>query len=168
MVRSRLISALAVLPLLGASSPGTIGDASPSRFAALDGDTIVADGIALRIRGIDAPELGPWARCWSEAALAGHARYELERKLADLEREWRTSELSTDAGGNRSARLLDRKGYDMGEELAVAGYVARTDGRWNWCDQTSGLHDVLDGEQPPHGPSLWWPTGDVFDARAAD
>ena len=163
-----MAAALAALPLISAGAGGTDHGASPGLIAALDGDTIVADGTAFRIRGIDAPELGPWARCWSEAALAGHARFELERKLADREREWRTSEVSTDTSGNRSARILDREGYDIGEELTVAGYAARTDGRWNWCGQAADLHDVLDGERPPHGPSLWWPSGEVFDARAAD
>ena len=39
--------------------------------AVLDGDTIIDRGRSIHIEGLDAPELGPWAHCWSEAALAG-------------------------------------------------------------------------------------------------
>lgn len=142
----------------------------PAFDGVLDGDTIVYQGRAIHIRGLDAPELGPWAKCWAEAALAGHARDHLQSLLADnKERGWRLSDLSPpDEGGHRSARIVDRQGFDIVEDMTVYGYAASTIGKWDWCIKDAGLRQVLDGEEPPHGPSLWWPTGQMFDPRASD
>lgn len=154
------------------------------RFVVLDGDTVVVDGSAFRVAGIDAPELGPWAKCWAEAALAGVARENLQRLLADTNRRgwsleewfedapnrgWQLRDVSkADALGRKTARLIDRDGYDIIDDMIVYGYAARTTGRWNWCGQEANLHDLLEDERPPHGPNLWWPTAHMFDARAAD
>ena len=46
----------------------------------LDGDTLVVEGQWVRVRGIDAPELGPWARCWADAGLGGASRAVLEAR----------------------------------------------------------------------------------------
>lgn len=146
----------AIAAVLSLSASGLKADPeSVSPFDVLDGDTIVARGGAVRLRGFDAPELGPWARCWAEAALAGHARAGLQRTLGEPHRDWRLVDQSApDAQGRRTARLVDREGYDINDELVVAGYAAMTDGRWNWCGGDANLHQVLDGEPPPHGPSL--------------
>ncbi len=136
----------------------------------LDGDTIVDEGRAIHIRGLDAPELGPWAKCWAEAALAGHAREKLQALLMDDERRgWRLRDLSPpDTNGNQSARVVDRYGIDIFDDMTVSGFAASTTDKWDWCGQGPGLREVLDGAKPPHGPSLWWPAGHMFDRRAAD
>jgi endonuclease YncB( thermonuclease family) len=137
-------------------------------MAVLDGDTVVVDGSAFHVAGIDAPELGPWAKCWAEAALAGHARDNLQRVLVDSEgRGWQLRDPSAaDAHGIRTARLVDREGYDIVDGMVVGGYAASTSGRWDWCGEKPRV--VLVEEQPPYGPSLWWPTAHMFDPRAAD
>ena len=142
----------------------------PAFDGVLDGDTIVDQGRAIRIRGLDTPELGPWAKCWAEAALAGHARENLQSLLADNEkRGWQLRDVSpSDANGKRTARVVDRHGYDIIDDMAVNGYAASATGKWDWCGKDAGLRQVLDGDKPPHGPSLWWPTGQMFDPRAAD
>ncbi len=142
----------------------------PPGMVVLDGDTVVVDGSAFRIAGIDAPELGPWAKCWAEAALAGHARDSLERLLGDTDgRGWQLRDVSApDAEGKRTARVVDREGYDITDDMVVYGYAASTTGKWDWCGENADLRQVLDGDQPPHGPNLWWPTAHMFDPRAAD
>lgn len=133
----------------------------------LDGDTLLVGNRPVKVAGVDAPELGPWARCWAEAALAGHAKSYVERELSDG--EWRLVNVATNASGTRTARVVrSRDGADLSDVLVVYGYAARTTGRWDWCGANANLHNVLEDESPPHGPNLWWPTGQVFDARASD
>jgi endonuclease YncB( thermonuclease family) len=141
----------------------------PSRpFAdVLDGDTVLYRGRAIRISDLDAPELGPWAHCWAEAALAGLARNQLESSLAE-DRGWRLVEVKRNAAGRFSGRVLDREGFSIANDMSVYGGAARTTNRWNWCNPDATMHSPLDGEAAPHGPSLWWPTGAKFDQRAAD
>lgn len=143
---------------------------SSHHITVLDGDTVVVDGSAFHVAGIDAPELGPWAKCWAEAALAGHARDNLQRLLGDTDgRGWQLRDVSApDSQGRRTARLVDREGYDITDDMVVYGFAASTAGRWDWCGGDATLREVLDGDQPPHGPSLWWPTAHMFDPRAAD
>ena len=50
----------------------------------LDGDTIVDRGRTIHIAGIDAPELGPWARCLAEAGLAGFSKVSLPPRNVPL------------------------------------------------------------------------------------
>ena len=165
-----VLAVAALLAVVIASSCSSSAQAPAQQYVVLDGDTVVVDGLPLRVAGIDAPELGPWARCWAEAALAGHARENLQRLLTDTNgRGWQVRDVSAaDARGRRTARLVDREGYDITDEMVVHGYAARTSGRWDWCGRDANLHQVLQDEPPPHGPSLWWPTGDMFDGRAAD
>jgi hypothetical protein len=132
----------------------------------LDGDTVVKDGVAYHVRGIDAAELGPWANCWAEAALAGFSKDQLEGTL--LRGAWSLADPRPDEAGRMSARLLDARGYDIADTMRVYGGAAATDQRWNWCGKDAALHAVLDGEKPPMGPQLWWPSGSVFDSRAND
>jgi micrococcal nuclease len=153
-----------------ASSSVSVAETSQHHFVVLDGDTVVVDGSPIRIAGIDAPELGPWAKCWAEAALAGHAREYLGTLIWGSDRGgWSLRDISTaDGRGRRTARLVDREGYDIAEDMIVGGYAAQTSGSWDWCGGNANLHQVLETEPPPHGPSLWWPTAHMFDARAAD
>ena len=132
----------------------------------LDGDTIVDQGRAVHIRGLDAPELGPWAKCWAEAALAGEAKFELEN--SDGERGWRVVELKQVATDRWSGRVIDREGYDIADELRVAGTGAMSEKRWDWCGQSIKLEPVGMDETLPIGPQLWWPSERVFDPRAND
>jgi endonuclease YncB( thermonuclease family) len=161
-----------MLAFLGGSTSATGIEAPqlpPHRFVVLDGDTVLVDGSPFRVAGIDAPELGPWARCWAEAALAGHARESLQRLLSDDSRGWRPASVSTANGGrSRTARLVSSEGFDIADDMIVAGYAAKTDASWDWCGQEANLHHVSENEQPPHGPNLWWPMAHMFDARAAD
>lgn len=133
----------------------------------LDGDTLLVGNQPIKVAGVDAPELGPWARCWAEAALAGHAKNYVESVLSDG--DWRLVGTATSANGTRTARVIrSRDGEDLSDLLVVYGYAARTTARWDWCGEDANLHQVLEEESPPHGPNLWWPTGHVFDARASD
>ena len=132
----------------------------------LDGDTVLKDGVAYHVRGIDAAELGPWAHCWAEAALAGFSKGQLERTLSTG--TWSLVDPRADTVGKMSARLLDAKGYDIADTMRVYGGAAETDQHWNWCGKDTAMHAVLEGEKPPRGPQLWWPSGNVFDARADD
>jgi endonuclease YncB( thermonuclease family) len=138
----------------------------PAVDKVLDGDTVVKDGVAYHVRGIDAAELGPWANCWAEAALAGFSKDQLERTL--FTGAWSLVDPRAEKVGRMSARLLNAGGYDIADTMRVYGAAAATDQRWNWCGKDAALHAVLDGEKPPMGPQLWWPSGDVFDSRADD
>lgn len=132
----------------------------------LDGDTVVKDGVAYHVRGVDAAELGPWANCWAEAALAGFSKDRLEGTLGS--RSWTLVDAHTDQDGRTSVRLVDEKGYDIADDMRVYGGAALTDQRWNWCARDVALHSPGADEQPPVGPNLWWPSGNVYDPRAAD
>jgi endonuclease YncB( thermonuclease family) len=160
----------ALLACVTVSASASKSPSAPHPLGVLDGDTVLVGGSSFHLAAIDAPELGPWARCWAEAALAGHARDNLQRLLGDFEgRGWHLRDVSQpDAQGQRTARLVDRKGYDISDDMVVYGYAASTSGRWNWCGENAGLRHVLEGDQPPHGPNLWWPTAHMFDPRAAD
>ena len=138
----------------------------PAVYKVLDGDTVVKDGVAYHVRGIDAAELGPWANCWAEAALAGFSKDYLERTLSRS--AWSLVDPRADKAGRMSARMLDAEGYDIADTMRVYGGAAETDQRWNWCGKDAAMHAVLDGEKPPMGPQLWWPSGHVFDSRADD
>ena len=163
-----LIAALLASAMVSGSASRS--QSTSHRMTVLDGDTLVVDGSAFHVAGIDAPELGPWARCWAEAALAGHARHNLESLLGDGDRRgWQLRDVSApDAHGKRTARLVDREGFDIIDDMVVYGYAASTSGRWDWCGGNADLRPVLDGAKPPHGPSLWWPAAHMFDPRAAD
>jgi len=136
---------------LVAGSSSLEAQAPAQQFQVLDGDTVVVGGSAYRIAGIDAPELGPWAKCWAEAALAGHAKDGLERLLSDSEgRGWQLRDVSASGpGGKLEARLADQEGYDIIDDMVVYGYAARTTGRWDWCGEDADLHHVLEDESPP-------------------
>lgn len=162
----------ALLVLLLCAGTGANGVSAPVReFRVLDGDTLLFGDALIKVAGIDAPELGPWAQCWAEAALAGHAKSYLERELYDGLNQggWSLADASKpDKGGRRTARLVRGDGEDMSDLMVVYGYAARTTGRWDWCGKDANLHQPLEDEPAPYGPNLWWPTAHMFDARAAD
>jgi endonuclease YncB( thermonuclease family) len=130
----------------------------------LDGDTVVVDGIAIKIRGIDAPELGPAAKCWAEALAARGSMLALEEEL--FQKHYRAIELRKDGLGKASANFTDAEGYSLSDFMTVHGGAALTDGKWNWCGipPSDGREETL----PPHGPNTWWPSGKVLDKRAFD
>lgn len=130
----------------------------------LDGDTVVIDGEAIKVRGSDAPELGPWAKCWAEALAAGHAKDALEEELRT--RKYAITDRKVDVNGLISAIFVDVDGFELSDPMSVIGGAAATDGKWGWCDSKPSI--VLDGAMPPHGPNLWWPANHMYDERAAD
>lgn len=132
----------------------------------LDGDTIVVEGKAIHIRNIDAPELGPWASCWAEAALAGAAKSQLETELQGS--EWQLVDVKQDADGTLTGRVLDQEGYDIADNMRVYGYAAMTEGRWDWCGQDDPFPEPRQSGQAPLGPNLWWPSNHMYDPRAGD
>lgn len=137
----------------------------------LDGDTLIFEGSHVRLSGIDAPELGPWAKCWSEAALAGHAKNYVETTLYENPEagKWKLADVSNNKSGTiKTARLIRGDGEDLTDNMVVYGYAAKTFGRWDWCGENANLHSVEEGEPQPYGPNLWWPTGIMFDKRAVD
>lgn len=93
----------------------------PSMIAdtVLDGDTIVKNGRAIHIRSLDAPELGPWAKCWAEAALAGVAKEKLEATLSDANRKWRIQDLRAEGPDRFSARILDKDGFEITDDSVL-------------------------------------------------
>lgn len=160
-----------LLVLLCGGTAASMSSAPRQDFQVLDGDTLLFGGALVRVAGIDAPELGPWAKCWAEAALAGHSKDHLERELFDGRQYggWSLAGASApDSAGRRTARLVRKDGEDMSDLMAVHGYAARTTERWDWCGKDADLHQPTVDEPPPYGPNLWWPTAHMFDARAAD
>jgi len=135
--------------------------------AVLDGDTIVDRGRSIHIAGLDAPELGPWAHCWAEAALAGKAKDHLESVLLD-NRGWHVVGLQKDGSGRFTGKIVDREGFDIADDMNVYGGAAMTSDKWDWCKHDPQMHSPVEGDRPPMGPNIWWPTGKMFDPRAAD
>ncbi|MFN3583256.1 thermonuclease family protein [Phenylobacterium sp.] len=136
----------------------------------LDGDTLIFDGRLVRVAGIDAPELGPWAKCWAEAAVGGVSKHALEAAVsAPGARNWELRSVTgPDQQGRVRATLVSDEGEDLADHMVVYGYAAKTTGRWNRCGPDANLHQPLEGEPEPRGPSLWWPSNRMFDARAGD
>jgi len=142
-----------------------IGLAVQTKFdKVLDGDTIVISGEAIKVRGIDTPELGPWAKCWGEALAAGFSKARLEEEITN--RKYTVSEMRADASGNLSAKFTDKEGFDLIDPMTVYGGAAVTDGRWDWCGDLPKQGNKED--KAPRGPNLWWPSGNIYDERALD
>lgn len=132
----------------------------------LDGDTLVVEGQAIHLRNIDAPELGPWASCWAEAALAGAAKSQLETEL--YRAEWRLVDVEEAPDGRLSGRVIDQDGYDIADNMRVNGYAAMTEDNWDWCGQDEPFPKPRQSGSAPLGPNLWWPSNHMYDPRAAD
>jgi endonuclease YncB( thermonuclease family) len=132
----------------------------------LDGDTVVDYGRAVHIRGVDAPELGPWAQCWAEASLAGAAKNALESIL--LERRYRLINVRNYENGHLEGNLIDPEGYDIADELRVGGFAAASNSKWDWCGAKPTQISIDDGKISQIAPNLWWPSNQMYDPRAAD
>lgn len=134
----------------------------------LDGDSLVFEGQWIRVRGIDAPELGPWAKCWAEAGLGGASRDTLERAIYSKGPWLLVQPGQADERGMVVAGLVSEDGEDLAGYMGVHGYAANTDGKWDWCGLDADLHSPSQDDPRPHGPNLWWPTNHMFDERAGD
>jgi endonuclease YncB( thermonuclease family) len=140
-------------------------DLMPDTRSVLDGDTLLVEAKPVRLAGIDAPELGPKAKCWAEAALAGQAREQVIQMLGDG--DWRLVGLAPHSNGTATARAIRLSdGEDLGDYLVTYGFAARTSEKWDWCGQSPNLRAAPQAGR--YGPNLWWPTGEVFDQRAFD
>jgi len=110
--------------------------AAVALFYVIDGDTVVRDGVHIRIANIDAPELRH-AACDKERRLAAVARDRL-RVLLD------SGPVTIHLGDPNNGRLIDRfgrtlatlsvNGVDVGDVL-VAEHLARfwTAPKRSWC-----------------------------------
>ncbi|HYD28578.1 hypothetical protein [Brevundimonas sp.] len=157
-----------VLALAGGCHPNDVITVPPHQdIEVLDGDTLIFEGRWVRVRGIDAAELGPWAKCWSEAALGGASRTALEEMLWE-NGPWRLSSVTpTGDQGMVVADVLGRDGADLADSMAVHGYAAKTSGKWDWCG-IKPLRNPREDDPLPRGPNTWWPANHMFDERAGD
>lgn len=154
--------ATVMVPPLDVGMP--LDSTNPGDITVLDADTLVVGKEVVQIAGIDAPELGPKAKCWAEAALAGHARREVENLVfaASSRGGWRVfNPQGRDNHGRLIASLRRDDGEDLADVLRVGGYAARISSAWDWCGHADNLH-------APEGPNLWYPTGRMYDERAYD
>lgn len=157
-----------VLTLAAGCHPNDVIKGHPHQdIEVLDGDTLIFEGRWVRIRGIDTAELGPWAKCWSEAALGGASRAALEQMLLEGG-PWRLSSVTpTGEQGLVVADVLGPSGTDLADSMAVSGYAAKTSGKWDWCE-TKPLREAREDDPLPRGPNTWWPANHMFDERAGD
>ncbi len=120
-----------------------------------DGDTIEVEAfiwplqslqVAVRLRGIDAPELR--GKCTAERRAAETARDRLSELVGTG--PVRLSDISGDKYfGRVLARVAAGGDADLGRRLLAEGLVARYDGghRQSWCDGVS----AADGPHGEHG-----------------
>jgi len=149
-------------------APGTVtiidDDPTTNFDKVLDGDTVVVDGEAIKIRGVDAPDLGPWARCWAEAIAARESMLTLENELRI--HNYEVAGRMVDPHGKVSARFIQEGQFDISDPMKVYMAGAAVDGKWDWCGTTAKL--TPGSEKPTPAPNLWWPSGEMYDPRAAD
>ena len=132
---------------LGPATPAVAGDVLPGRFTAevlrvVDGDTIDARvriwigqdvTVAVRIRGIDAPELR--GRCPLESAMAAEAA---ERLASLAGSRLSLTEIGEDKyGGRVLAHVENVGGGDLGTLMLASGLARPYVGgrRGDWCAQ---------------------------------
>lgn len=131
----------------------------------LDGDTLIFEGRWIRVRGIDAPELRPWADCWAEAGL-GRASFHALVEAIQSE-DWSVVRADpADEHGMVVADLINEDGEDLAYDMVRYGYAAKTDGQWDWCGRNSYMGPPAQGDRS--GPDIWWPRDHGFDERAND
>ncbi|QKG71115.1 thermonuclease family protein [Erythrobacter mangrovi] len=122
--------------LVGSSTPSDViyGDVPASAIEkALDGDTILIDGQIIKIRGLDAPEVGKNASCLAEAALGGLAMQHLAGELHNFgETVWELRNVD-----NRSGRLegdlVRSDGKNIVDHMTINGFAISSEARWEWC-----------------------------------
>lgn len=140
---------------------------TPFYDSVLDGDTVLVDGDAIHLKNVDAPELGPWASCWAEAALAGEAKSYLENELY-AGTSWRLVDVEQRPDGRLTGRVVDGEGHDIADAMRVRGFSAMTEDQWDWCGQDGPFPQPRQSGPAPLGPNLWWPANQMYDPRAAD
>jgi endonuclease YncB( thermonuclease family) len=124
----------------GASGSGSIIEATFTRCVAgggyncvIDGDTVIVEGVRVRVEGIDAPETHP-PRCASEAALGERAT----QRLIALMNQGPVA-LVNDGGRDedrygRKLRHLMQNGQSLGDQLIREGLARPWTGRkLPWC-----------------------------------
>jgi endonuclease YncB( thermonuclease family) len=122
MMRRLAVALLVAFPLAGQPLP-----------QAVDGDTFRLDGQAIRIVGLDAPEMH--ARCEAEYLGAVRAR----ARLAELLQGGVViTRRGTDLYGRTLAIVRDLEGRDVAQVMIAEGLARSYDGRTRrqtWCDE---------------------------------
>lgn len=154
--------------LVGCQAESRLDALHRQNIEVLDGDTLLFDGQWVRVRGIDAPELGPWAECWAEAGLGGASRDAMEDAIRSGAPWSLVRPSEPDERGMVTADLVSEDLGEVADNMTVNGYAASTDGEWDWCGTDGDLRAAHLNAQRPHGPNLWWPSGRVYDERAGD
>lgn len=139
--RMRVVTVVFLMLMMG--SAGVARAADPWIFERIyDGDTFMVRveslppelrQISVRIRGIDAPELGSRAKCKLEQAMGLRARDRLTQLLRAGPIVYR--HLAWDKYGGRVDAQVVVAGIDVGEQLIKERLVRRYDGgkRAGWC-----------------------------------
>ncbi|MCE7028976.1 thermonuclease family protein [Jiella avicenniae] len=162
----RAIACLALIGCATAASPGLAGEAVYPREIAgpvaanvvkvRDGDTVEVEAfvwpmqsvyVAVRLRGIDAPEKR--GKCAAEKAAAARATARLQELVGSG--EVRLSDISGDKYFGRVLARLSAKGNDdLARTLLKEGLVAPYKGgkRRNWCADGELRSGALRGEDP--------------------
>jgi endonuclease YncB( thermonuclease family) len=142
------VAAASLLTFIWLLAPGAARAAEPQRIGPIaaevlgvhDGDTFraraaiwpgISADTAVRLRGIDAPELA--GKCPAERAAAIAARQAL---AALLGARVTLLEIAPDKyGGRIDARVLNAAGLDVGAAMIAAGHARPYDGRarGGWC-----------------------------------
>ena len=130
--------------LVGSSRPSDViyGEVStPVIEKALDGDTILVDGQIIKIRGMDAPEVGTNASCLAEAALGGLATQYLAGELHNFgETVWELRDVE-DRSGRLEGDLVRSDGENIVDLMTINGYAISREARWDWCKVVPDFDD---------------------------
>jgi endonuclease YncB( thermonuclease family) len=116
--------------------------ANADRIAVIDGETLLVDGLVIRLRGITAPDRGdrclPSMDC-GEAASAAMAALVRDRRLE--------CDLSGHDGAGRPLASCAANGSDLSHAIVASG----------WARATSGVPDLADLELRARrqGHGLW-------------
>ncbi|GGD37242.1 thermonuclease family protein [Croceicoccus pelagius] len=113
----------------------------PAIEKALDGDTILIDGQIIKIRGLDAPEVGTNASCLAEAALGGLAMQHLAGELHNFgETVWELRDVD-DRSGRLEGNLVRSDGENIVDLMTINGYAISSEARWEWCKVVPDFDD---------------------------
>ena len=130
--------------LIGSTPPSDViyGEVpSPAIEKALDGDTILIDGQIIKIRGLDAPEVGTNASCLAEAALGDLARQHLAGELYNFgETVWELRDVD-DRSGRFEGDLIRSDGENIVDLMTINGYAISSESRWEWCKVVPDFDD---------------------------
>ena len=122
--------------LVGSSQPSDViyGEVpTPAIEKVLDGDTILIDGQIIKIRGLDAPEVGTNASCLAEAALGGLAMQHLAGQLYNFdETVWEIRNVDS-RSGIMEGDLIRSDGQNIVDLMTIGGFAISSEARWEWC-----------------------------------